>query len=72
MRLGLKRGAVYAWLERNSIPGEWDLDLLRVAREEGVPLTLEELAVARSVRRANLRSPGAQRRHKNEQTQGAG
>ena len=46
--LGKSYDTVHRWRYRNRIPGEHDLELIRLAREDGVELTLEELAHARA------------------------
>lgn len=45
--LGLSRFAIQKWVERGSIPAEYDLPLIEAARIRGLTITLEELARAR-------------------------
>jgi hypothetical protein len=46
--LGLSKGGVQRWYERNSIPSKYDRKLIAAAAACGVTVTLDELADARS------------------------
>ena len=41
--LSVNKSTVSMWRARDSIPGKWQLRLLRLASEQGVSLSLEEL-----------------------------
>lgn len=51
-RLGRKPVVVQRWLSRGRIPGENDADLVRIAKEDGINLSFEDLAQARALSNA--------------------
>lgn len=46
--VGAKYKAVTKWAERDSIPSKYDLRLISLAEREGITLTLDEIARART------------------------
>lgn len=45
--IGANYKAVTKWSERDSIPADRDLEIVDLARREGIDLTLEQIAKAR-------------------------
>lgn len=57
--LGKPYQTVAAWKQRNSIPAQYDLDLIRAAKARGESLTLDDLAQARAREPAPTPARGA-------------
>ena len=47
---GVRQNTVSMWVLRGSVPGKWHLTLLRLAREQGIELSADELELSTTSR----------------------